>query len=232
MIPEPSLQRLTIQQYERLIKNSEILSGGIERPKVFRDRSGDVWKIFRRRRRLTSDLWRPYAFRFIRNAEVLQKRGISTVKIKGLYETPHTEHWKIVHYGYLEGIPFEDLPFFEQRGFEALARWVAQLHQKGIYFRSLHLKNILWQLKAEQFALVDVSDMACFPKSLGVWRRARNFKALFRRPQDAHKLQKFGTLKFIEAYCDEAKLSGIREKVFLYLLALYNRGILKKGELK
>jgi len=68
-----------------------------------------------------------------------------------------------------------------------LGSLIAELHDKGVYFRSLHLGNVV-QNEAGQIGLIDISDMTCGDTSLGRLKRARNFQHLFRYRQDVSSL--------------------------------------------
>ena len=92
-----------------------------------------------------------------------------------------------VHYHPLEGqtlrqairanTPDQDMP-------HRLGQFVANLHQKGVYFRSLHLGNILLTPN-DSFGLIDISDMKLYPGPLARQLRLRNLRRLYSDPQDA-----------------------------------------------
>lgn len=51
------------------------------------------------------------------------------------------------------------------------------LHRKGIYFRSLHLGNVILTPNGE-FGLIDFSDMRIYPWPLPKFMRVRNIRRL------------------------------------------------------
>lgn len=75
---------------------------------------------------------------------------------------------------------------------------IAELHNKGVYFRSLHLGNVV-QDENGQLGLIDISDMVCSSAPLGRLKRSRNFQHLFRYERDVDNLRPYGD-GFIEGY--------------------------------
>jgi hypothetical protein len=76
---------------------------------------------------------------------------------------------------------------------------MAQLHLTGVYFRSLHLGNVLLQSQGG-LALIDVADMRFRNRPLNGSERARNFKHLLRKPEQRAIIERFGMDKFLELY--------------------------------
>ena len=79
-----------------------------------------------------------------------------------------------------------------------LARFIKTLHQQGVYFRSLHLGNIL-QLHNGQFGLIDFLDLTKKSRALSSWEVSRNFKHL-ERYLIRRKLISFPYKKLMDAY--------------------------------
>ena len=63
------------------------------------------------------------------------------------------------------------------------AKFLAELHHKGVYFRSIHIGNVV-VTENNEFALIDIADLKVFPKSLSIRQRNRNMKHLLRPPED------------------------------------------------
>ncbi len=59
----------------------------------------------------------------------------------------------------------------------AFTRFVIGLHDKGIYFRSLHLGNVVCTPDG-RLGLIDFSDLRIHPWSLGNYLRARNMRRM------------------------------------------------------
>jgi tRNA A-37 threonylcarbamoyl transferase component Bud32 len=66
---------------------------------------------------------------------------------------------------------------------ERFGKFMAQLHQKGIYFRSLHLGNVL-VLEDGEFGLIDLADLRIYPSSLSPSLRRRNLRHMQRYAED------------------------------------------------
>jgi hypothetical protein len=60
---------------------------------------------------------------------------------------------------------------------------MAQLHERGVYFRSLHQGNVLLMDDGE-FGLIDIADLRIFPSPLRNALRQRNLRHMQRYPQD------------------------------------------------
>src|SRR5690606_25186177 len=56
-----------------------------------------------------------------------------------------------------------------------LARFILNLHRKGIYFRSLHLGNVL-QISENNFGLIDFLDLTQKRRKLNAWETKRNLE--------------------------------------------------------
>ena len=77
---------------------------------------------------------------------------------------------------------------------ESFGVFLAELHRKGIYFRSIHFGNVVLQETGE-FGLIDIADLRFFGRPLSEYQRERNFKHLLRPKEDTWILQE--NLKFI-----------------------------------
>lgn len=161
---------------QTIIDNSTLLEADASGPKVLLTSKRTIIKIFRRKRLLSSALWRPYSLRFIKNAEKLGKLGIPSI-------TP-IRHIKIakhpitaVEYFPLEGRTLQEIyhedPLKLTRKSNDVKKFIYTLHEKGIYFRSLHLGNIVVTPDGK-FGLIDIADMRFFGKPLSTGQKKRN----------------------------------------------------------
>jgi hypothetical protein len=88
-----------------------------------------------------------------------------------------------VHYHPLPGESLRQLlragmePDERQNLRSAFTRFVIELHEKGIYFRSLHLGNVL-HLPDGHFGLIDIADARLRPWRLSIHLRRRNLRLL------------------------------------------------------
>ncbi|MBK6637317.1 MAG: toluene tolerance protein [Rhodocyclaceae bacterium] len=139
---------------------------------------GTFLKLFRRKRLISSAMWYPYAKRFVDNAAYLVKRGIAAPKVIALYRVPSRER-DAVHYHPVPGQTLRQL--FRANPVPAdladirtqLVRFVHTLFNHGIYFRSLHLGNIVRQPDGS-FGLIDISDLQHKSSPLSAYMRKRN----------------------------------------------------------
>jgi len=169
-------------------------------------------KLFRIKRLLSSARIVPPAKRFQRNVERLQSHGIPTVALKAVYDIPSIAR-TAVHYHYMAGITLRDFcqkaplpPQLAQR----LGMFLASLHQKGIYFRSIHFGNMVLT-HDDRIGLIDVLDMRFRRGSLNMGLRVRNLRHLFRYDTDRDYLAPARHF-FINAYCTSAALPSLKER--------------------
>lgn len=181
------MQRLSKEQYEKLRAEAQVLEKDGHGDKVLRLTDGTFLKLFRRKSWLSKTTFYPPAKRFAANAQELTKRGIPCPKIIQLYRLSDPPR-SLVHYEPLAGSTLRDLVRQNSEPgirnlFEELARFVTQLHEKGVYFRSLHLGNIVLTPE-KKFGLIDISDMRCLDRPLSQHMRRRNYRHLLRYVND------------------------------------------------
>ena len=156
-------------------------------PKVLRLADGSFLKLFRRRRWYTSGSFNPYSERFAANSEQLRNKGIPTPQILDLYRL--NDGSSAVHYSPLPGNTLRQVlqgitaPAVRQALVERFGKFMAQLHEQGVYFRSLHLGNVL-VLNDGEFGLIDLADMRIYPSSLSLSLRQRNLRHMQRYTED------------------------------------------------
>ena len=159
--------------------------------KVLRCANGDFMKLFRIKRRITTArLWNP-AQAFCRKAQQLKQHGIATVTPVGLYRLLHVPRFA-ARYQPLVGETVRSLiqqDRLTEKHIAELAKFIAQLHQKGILFRSLHPGNVVLTPDGS-FGLIDILDcrFSWFGRPLNRWQRARNFQH-FLRYEDGKKIE-------------------------------------------
>jgi len=194
------MQHLSTERYQQWRQGAQLLEADSHGDKVLRLSDGSFLKLFRLKRLLSSALFRPYAQRFADNAIRLRRLGVPCPSIIGLYRmsTPRRD---LVHYTPLPGVTLRQLRDAppQQPGDlpEQLGRFIAKLHQQGIYFRSLHLGNIVLTPNAE-LGLIDIADLKFQSRPLRINQRKRNLKHLMRDEQDLAWLRQGG--RMIQAY--------------------------------
>lgn len=179
------MQILSEEDYLALRAGAELIEVDRHGDKVLRLADGDFLKLFRLKRLLSSAAWYPYAQRFADNAAGLQQRGVPCPEVEAVYRIPSIQR-DAVKYKPLQGRTLreliaagEDPPDLRRK----LAAFVSSLQAAGIYFRSLHLGNILLTPGGE-LGLIDIADMSIGERPLGAYRRWRHWRRLRRDPKD------------------------------------------------
>jgi serine/threonine protein kinase len=167
--------------------------------KVLRFADGSFLKLFRRKRLITSAAWYPYALRFVDNAEALSSLGIPVPRVIAAYRVPSLER-DAVHYQPLAGTTLRDLV---QRGLDAgeerrlkrlFTGFIVRLHSLGVYFRSLHLGNVVLT-PAGELGLIDFSDLRVYRRPLPGFMRRRNLRRMLAIPGECGWIDKDAILK-------------------------------------
>ena len=185
-----SLQILEHDDYLALRAGARVLERDRYGEKVLALADGSYLKLFRRKRLISSAAWYPYAQRFADNAQALAEREIPCPEVTGLYRIPSLRR-DAVRYRPLEGRTLRQLlaegtaaPDLRAR----LGAFVAGLHAAGIYFRSLHLGNIVLT-PAGALGLIDIADLRAVPRALPAHRRRRDLQHMLRDGNDRAWLQ-------------------------------------------
>ncbi|MBD8560072.1 bifunctional O-antigen ligase/aminoglycoside phosphotransferase family protein [Pseudomonas lactis] len=218
-----SLLRMKVQNlkpaaFEQLCSNAHVIEADGLGPKVLRLEDGSFLKLFRPRRWYTSGSFNPYSERFASNSEQLRTLGIPTPQILGLYRLSDAS--SAVAYTPLPGLTLRQAlqsldSSLRESLVERFGRFMAQLHERGVYFRSLHLGNVLLMDDGE-FALIDVADLRIYPSSLRYALRQRNLRHMQRYPQDRNWLFETHFEQLVKGYASVASPAAtakIREQV-------------------
>lgn len=195
------MRTVSQSEYEKLLKESEVVEQDRHGIKVVRMPDGNFLKTFWCRRLVSSRRVYPEWLRFTLHAGALRRRDISTVEVRETVRIPHLKRTGVI-YRPLEGKTLRQKAAageFDGALAERLGGFVAQLHRKGIHFHSLHLGNVLFYPDGS-FGLIDISDMRIFLWPLGANTRMRNFNHLFRYKEDLQILNKAGMQEFLNGY--------------------------------
>lgn len=199
------MQTLAHDDYLALRAGAQVLERDRSGEKVLALADGSYLKLFRRKRLISSAAWYPYAQRFADNALALAGRGIPCPGVIGVYRVPGIRR-EAVRYRPLAGQTLRQLirAGSDTSGLrERLAAFVAHLHEVGIYFRSLHLGNIVLT-PAGELGLIDIADLRAGKRSLPAHRRRRNLQHLLRDENDRAWLYPDGDTGFDAAYRQQA----------------------------
>jgi hypothetical protein len=174
------LIRLDRPSFDALTAGGKLVESDPFGPKVYLLPDGTYLKLFRRQRLVFSVPWSPYSQRFVANCRALAARGIPCPEVIACYRVPSLAR-DVVHYRALPGQTLRQLleKGLDEQASARLRRqygtFVARLHALGIYFRSLHLGNVVLTPQGE-LGLIDVADMRVRRRALGRFLRARNIK--------------------------------------------------------
>lgn len=195
------MQTLSHDAYLALRANATVLERDLHGDKVLRLQDGDYLKLFRRKRLLSSAAWYPYAQRFTDNALILKERAIPCPIVSATYRIPAIKRDAVL-YVPLEGKSLRQIirDGEDPSGLRALlGRFVARLHVAGIYFRSLHLGNIVLS-PAGTPGLIDIADLRARNRPLSPYWRHRNMQQLHKDPADHAWLCAGGSTEVEDAY--------------------------------
>lgn len=193
---------VTAQELESWLATGKILEKDSRGAKVIVLADGAFLKIFHTRRHPILARLRPSAQRFARNAETLKEAGVATPRIKELLWIDKKNGVSACTYHPLPGKSIETMQRESSRlahkTIKDLAAFIKSLHNTGIYFRSLHLGNIL-QLEDGKFGLIDFLDLSHKKRPLTEWEIKRNFTHL-NRYLKRRKLSDFPILELMACY--------------------------------
>jgi len=207
--PTPRFQSLSAAELAALTRDGRILEQDHRGSKVFQLPDGKILKLFLVKRLLSSATLQPYSLRFMRNAAGLERLGIPTLKVQSGYRLPEWRRTAVLY----EPLPGLTLRQLVEKGALSAAHavqlgiFVAHLHNRGIYFRSLHFGNIV-QTPSGDFGLIDIADLRLRRGPLPSRYRLRNLRHLCRLPQDRQWLRSVGWQHFCDAYLEHSSAQG------------------------
>jgi len=178
------LLKLDLQAYQALRAGAKVLEADRLGDKVLRLVDGTFIKLFRRKRLISSAALYPYAARFADSATALAERDIPCPKVIAVFRVAEIQR-DAVHYHPLPGDTLRDKLRAGLSGPEAAAlrrdfnRFVRRLHDAGLYFRSLHLGNVVLTPEG-RLGLIDISDLRVHRRPLSAFWRARNLRRMER----------------------------------------------------
>lgn len=205
------MERIDHNRYLELIHGAALIEADTHGHKVLRLANGNYLKLFRVKRFFSSAQIFSYAQRFVRNARLLAAREVPTVVVVAGYNIPALNR-SAVCYEPLVGNTLRSITAtLDASTIEQLGAFVRELHDKGIYFRSLHLGNIILT-PANQLGLIDISDLTIYRRSLSKHWRIRNFRHLFRVASDRDIITKQMD-SFATGYNDPGIISTVRNEL-------------------
>lgn len=201
-------------ELQNWLANGQVLEQDSRGPKVVRLDDGSFLKIFRSQKPLLAR-WRPQARRFARNAERLRALGISTPEILECCWLEQNRSISACLYNPLQGVPLDNLFKQQRKQFDSdlpnFVAFIRQLHRQGIYFRSLHLGNVL-KLPHDNFGLIDFLDLRFKEAPLSKNLIHRNFAHL-KNYLERRQIENFPWDRLMEYYkCDSSLGRGIADR--------------------
>ena len=187
------MKSLPFDEYQHLVDRSVVLERDKHGVKVLETDEGLIVKLFRRKRFFSSALL---------NAKALKRLGFHTVDVEKEFYCKPIKRTLLIY----RPIPGQTLrsalqpPSSHDQIFEKFVLLLAQLHDKGVLFRSIHLNNIIFKDAMSPLGLIDIADMKIVAEPLSSHARIRNFKHLGRYKVDQESIKKFGVNRFMEIY--------------------------------
>jgi O-antigen ligase len=178
---------LNTSAFHEMTTQAHVIEADGAGPKVLQLTDGSFLKLFRNRPWYTAGSFNPYSERFAINSDQLRSIGITTPPILNVYRLEGGS--SAVHYQPLPGRTLrqvlQSMPGVSERQalVERFGQFLGTLHERGVYFRSLHLGNVLLT-DDNEFALIDVADMRIFPSPLSLSLRQRNLRHMQRYAED------------------------------------------------
>lgn len=206
------MQALDHAHYLSLVDGAHVLEADHFGDKVLRLVDGSMLKLFRRKRLISSAAWSPYAKRFADNCVTLAQRDIPCPQVLSLFRIAEIKR-DAVHYTPLPGQTLRQV--MNEAGSDdelraQLGRFIAELHEKGIYFRSAHLGNVIVTPHGT-LGLIDIADMKTYRGPLRKSLRLRNFKHMLRYTEDRQWLLAQNNQAFMNGYLSGQSLCQASE---------------------
>lgn len=187
------VKKIDLDAYRRLRDGGTVLEFDHHGEKVIRLADGNFLKIFRRKHLVSSAMFYPYAQRFADNCQALNSRHIPCPNVVDVFRVSGLKR-DVVCYQPLPGKTIRQLVADGLSPAEAgdlrrsIGAFVARLHRDGIYFRSLHLGNVVLTPDG-RLGLIDLADLTIRRGELNRHLRIRNMRHLQRYPDDNAWLQ-------------------------------------------
>ncbi|MDA0788370.1 MAG: hypothetical protein O2780_02820 [Proteobacteria bacterium] len=192
------MRQFNRHQLDQFIKKQSILKGTPERPGLMQSDENEIIKAFYRRKTISTSRLVPQARRFTTNSRLLLERDIPAPIVKDVvWCADYPVH--MVIYDRIDGKDLREL--CHELGTEQISMlpdFLARLHDQGVFFRAIHLGNLIFD--GDTIHLVDISDLRLHTSPLGVFARARNLAHLMNTERDKAYFVSYGVDRFIAEY--------------------------------
>lgn len=211
-------------EFESLVydREAQILSSNHFGPKVLRTNTQQIIKVFYPSSRFLSNVFFPHAPRFQRSAKRLIAKGILAPEIQELYYCPQNKNYLLI-YPEIPGYNFRELTSTENpQQLTQLSFFLADLHHQGIFYRGIHLGNVL-ATPEHSLALIDIVNVKVKSKALNLKERAKNLAHLIYYRDDQAVFKAYGYDRFLKEYAIAANLASNQEETLRKLILLRSR---------
>lgn len=211
-----SERTISSKELEELLRDKQVMFGTRQQPALMLSQDNEIIKFFYQRKRWSTSRFYPQALRFRANSQRLIELKINAPMVKEIIHCPDVPTDLII-YDRLDGCDLRML--CEQGKTKCLAElpaFLIDLHDKGVYFRAIHLANVLKQNSG--MAIVDISDLSAQSRPLSAWQRARNIAHLFNARSDHVHFQQYGLDRFVNDYLAQGGLSKREARWFRWRL--------------
>ncbi len=187
------------------------------KPKIIETADNAIIKVFYQKKKWYSrDRYYPKGKRFYNNANHLNHLNVMAPEVDKLQYCPELKLYTVKYKKYPGKECREWIAENQPVALSDVFQFIASLHAKGIFFRAIHLANILYDPK-KGFALIDVADVYFKKKPLGLLARYRNIKHLFRAIEDKAYWQQVGIEKIMALYLAGTHYSPTVKKMMQFL---------------
>ena len=204
-------------EFNKFVENADDLG----HRKTFHKKN-EIIKIFNVRGYISSGFFNTYASRIIKNSIKLKDHEISSIEITNELAFEYNNRLSGVSYKYIPGKTYRDLGNkITKEMITDLAKYISIIHKKGIYFRAMHLGNIL--LHNKKLFLIDIAKIHFYPWPLFIFTRARAFRRMIKYQDD---IKHFGLINYknlISEYMVSSKFNPFERIRFQLYLAIFSK---------
>src|SRR6056300_108600 len=181
-----------------------------------------IIKIFIVRGLISSGFFNTYASRIIKNSLKLKKYDIPSIEITNELVFQYNRRLSGVSYEYIPGTTYRDLSHkITMDMITDLANYISNIHKKGIYFRAMHLGNIL--LHNKKLFLIDIAKIHFYPWPLFVFTRARAFRRMIKYQDDIINFGLINYKNLISEYMNSSKFNYFERIRFQLYLTIFSK---------
>ena len=185
-------------------------------------KKNEIIKIFNVRGYISSGFFNTYASRIIKNSIRLKEHEIPSIEITNELAFQYNNRLSGVSYKYIPGKTYRDLGNkITKEMITDLAKYISIIHKKGIYFRAMHLGNIL--LHNKKLFLIDIAKIHFYPWPLFIFTRARAFRRMIKYQDD---IKHFGLINYknlISEYMVSSKFNSFERVRFQLYLTIFSK---------